>query len=739
MAVQVSFPGVYVEEFTPGNPIQGVGTNTAAFVGTALSGPIGKPTLIQSWDAFVATFGGFVTTATSYLAPAVYGFFLNGGTTCYVVRAGTGKMAQIGLDDREATPSPPPALVATAIQEGGAGNAVTIEVDESSQLAAEVTRALPLLNVSAVSGDRKTLTVDKVTDYARGDAVTLAKGSDSEAATIDTIDSSVSPPTILLVAAIPGGVDFTGGTVTAGSGGGATPVRVAVRVRDAQANVTAMPDRVTLMVDALHGLAPGDQVLLSKGADSAAAAIKSATGTTLTLTQPVSGAVDFSGGTVRIADLAVGQTTFRLDKPSGLALNQTLPQGSLVEIALGGTSEFASVAASGGDTITLVHGLANAYSLANPADLPSVASAEFDLMVTDPGPGTTESFRCLSMDPSHPRYWEKIVTSQVVTLAPPASPSPTPPPDPRPKAAKYQLAGGTPDDPNAALNAVLANPASSLDTLKPYDDVNLVAVPGVTDPGVQQAVIAHCETMHDRFAILDSEKGAAPGNGIRDQFAGVRSADGFAALYYPWLVVRNPSTGKNELWPPSGHVAGVYARTDQQRGVHKAPANANVVGALGLERRLTDAEQGDLNLMGINVIRVFPGQSQPIVWGARTTSGDLDRNWQYVNVRRLFLFLEESIQDGIRWAIFEPNNLALWQKLKRSITEFLTQVWRDGALFGETADKAFYVRIDEALNPPSTQALGKLYIEVGVRPTYPAEFIVLRIGIWQGGSEVSES
>jgi phage tail sheath protein FI len=197
-------------------------------------------------------------------------------------------------------------------------------------------------------------------------------------------------------------------------------------------------------------------------------------------------------------------------------------------------------------------------------------------------------------------------------------------------------------------------------------------------------------------------------------------------------------TGKDEFWPPSGHIAGVYARTDQQRGVHKAPANTNIRGALGVERRLTDEEQGPLNLMGINVIRVFPGQSQPVVWGARTTAGDLDRNWQYVNIRRLFLFLEESIQEGIRWAVFEPNNLLLWQKLKRTITEFLTRVWRDGALFGETADQAFYVRIDEVLNPDSSRALGRLYIEIGVRPAYPAEFIIVRIGIWQGGTEVSE-
>ena len=178
------------------------------------------------------------------------------------------------------------------------------------------------------------------------------------------------------------------------------------------------------------------------------------------------------------------------------------------------------------------------------------------------------------------------------------------------------------------------------------------------------------------------------------------------------------------------------ARSDSNRGVHKAPANEIVNGALGVQRTMSDVDQGQLNIQGINVIRQFQGGGRPTLWGARTTA--TDRNWQYVNVRRLFLFLEESIQEGIRWAVFEPNNTGLWKKLHRTITDFLTRVWRDGALFGETPDKAFYVRIDETLNPDSTRALGRLYIQIGVRPSYPAEFIIVRIGIWQGGSEVVE-
>jgi phage tail sheath protein FI len=192
--------------------------------------------------------------------------------------------------------------------------------------------------------------------------------------------------------------------------------------------------------------------------------------------------------------------------------------------------------------------------------------------------------------------------------------------------------------------------------------------------------------------------------------------------------------------PPAGHVCGIMARVDASRGVHKAPANEPVNGAVDLQPngRLDDITQGQLNLAGINVIRVFQGGGRPILWGARTTA--TDRNWQYVNVRRLFLFLEESIQEGIRFAVFEPNNLALWEKLKRTISAFLLQQWRDGALFGATPEAAFFVRIDEVLNPFSEQALGRLHIEIGLRPTFPAEFIIVRIGISATGeSEIVEA
>ena len=656
MAVQVSYPGVYIEEFAPGAPIQGVGTSTAAFIGTATQGPLRTPTLIQSWDAFVSTFGGFIAEVpASYLEPAVYGFFLNGGTTCYIVRVGTAVMASVPLDARSGAL---PVLIAQALQEGPGGNSITVQVVDSSRLTKMLADA--------------------------GSAAT---------------------------------------TLTA---------------FQANTNITAISaDRRQLTVASNAGFAPGDRVLLTKGAIKATAVVKSTQSTdTVVLEVPVGGATNYGGGTLRTADLVPGQRTFRVTVPSGVSLSQALPRGASMKIELSGTSEIHTIDSAGGDTVTLSDALLNTYDMSTPATLPTVASLEFDLVIHDALTGANETFTYLAMNPQHPSYWGNNVASKLVTIKDPPAPPVPAPADPRPAVATYNLAGGLPDDRATAWSNLTANPHDSLDLLKAFDDVSLVSIPGGIDKAVQQAIIDHCESMQDRFAILDSKRDFKAGESIQTQFADVRSEKGFAALYYPWILARNPLTGKDELWPPAGHIAGVFARTDTERGVHKAPANAAIRGALGLQYRLTNDQQGLLNLLGVNVLRVFPEQAQPMVWGARTTA--LDRNWQYVNVRRLFLFLEESIQEGIGWAVFEPNNLALWQKLKRTITEFLTRVWRDGALFGETADKAFYVRIDEVLNPPSTQALGRLYIEIGVRPTYPAEFIIVRIGIWQGGAETSE-
>lgn len=282
-----------------------------------------------------------------------------------------------------------------------------------------------------------------------------------------------------------------------------------------------------------------------------------------------------------------------------------------------------------------------------------------------------------------------------------------------------------------------------LEELTRFPDVAMVCLPGVIEAASQGKVIGHCETMGDRFAILDGAPDPAPkatDGPLQKQRASLTSDNGFGALYWPWIQIIDPTAApatppKLVSVPPSGHVAGVMARCDNTVGVHKAPANEVIRGAVALDYTVNDAEQGVLN-NGINCIRSIPGRGLRI-WGARTLSANTQ--WQYVNVRRLVSYLEDSIVQGVSWAVFSPNNTALWKGLERSITEFLTRVWEAGALFGATAKEAFYVQINEELNPAAVRDLGEVFVEIGLAPTRPAEYIVLRIGLWDGGAQVSES
>ena len=205
-----------------------------------------------------------------------------------------------------------------------------------------------------------------------------------------------------------------------------------------------------------------------------------------------------------------------------------------------------------------------------------------------------------------------------------------------------------------------------------------------------------------------------------------------AAWYFPWIKVFDPVTklqapqGNGALAvPPSGHIAGIYARVDQDRGVHKAPANEPILGALDVTQPLSKADQDGLNPLGVNCLRVL--NSNILVWGARTVGGDANADLKYINVRRTLLFLRESIDEGTQWAVFEPNTPALWQVITRNVSAFLTNVWRAGALFGTTPQQAFYVKCDAETNPPELRELGQVVTEIGVAIVRPAEFVIFRI------------
>jgi len=284
---------------------------------------------------------------------------------------------------------------------------------------------------------------------------------------------------------------------------------------------------------------------------------------------------------------------------------------------------------------------------------------------------------------------------------------------------------------------------SGVEGLEALEDVTMVCVPDLMTPmpgetlnldtvkAVQTMMIAHCARLGDRVAILDAPPDMTPQEikKWRMDTAGYDSS--YAALYYPWIQVDDPVQHRPMYVPPAGHVAGIWARNDNTRGVHKAPANEVVLGATGLAYNATKGEQDTLNPNGVNCIRAFPGRGIR-VWGARTLSSD--PAWRYISVRRLFNYVEKSIENGTQWVVFEPNDHKLWARVRRDVSAFLRVVWQDGALFGLSPAEAFYVKCDEELNPAAVRDMGRLIVEIGMCPVKPAEFVIFRISQWAGPS-----
>jgi phage tail sheath protein FI len=346
-------------------------------------------------------------------------------------------------------------------------------------------------------------------------------------------------------------------------------------------------------------------------------------------------------------------------------------------------------------------------------------------------PEIMEVFESVSVDPSLPDFYGKVVSgmSNLIELTGvnggAAFPGDT---------EIRWLSGKTGDESALVLGDYLREditvPGQSkgLRSFEDLDDISLVYVPNVFGvQGLYEEVVSHCELLKDRFAIVDVPKGitdfAKPGESK------------FAAAYFPWIKVVDSSSGNQLLVPPGGFVAGVYARVDSERGVQKAPANEVVRGAVGLEFLVSKDEQDVLNSRGINCIRDFGGRGIRI-WGARTLSSD--STWKYVNIRRLLTYLEQSIEKGIGWVVFEPNNEGLWNMVKQSIAEFLMRCWRQGAFVGSKPDEAFFVKCDRTTMSQDDIDNGRIIMIVGVAPLKPAEFVIFRIGQWTDGSELVE-
>ena len=285
------------------------------------------------------------------------------------------------------------------------------------------------------------------------------------------------------------------------------------------------------------------------------------------------------------------------------------------------------------------------------------------------------------------------------------------------------------------------------------DEIALVAAPGMTGRTIWDKLVTHCEELKDRFAILDPPEVVGTDDEVDIRaltYQGTASEtipdrNKNAAYYFPFLEVIDPakqlqdldptrgvaSANRGKVYvPPSGHVAGVYARVDTERGVHKAPGNEAILGANDVKYYIGGRQQDSLNPQGVNCIRNLNGNLR--VYGARTIGGDRNGEWKYVNVRRVMLFLKESIDEGTQWVVFEPNDPALWAKIRRNVSAFLTRVWRSGALVGTTPQQAFYVKCDEETNPSEVRDVGQVITEIGVAIVRPAEFVIFRVTQWAG-------
>jgi hypothetical protein len=305
-----------------------------------------------------------------------------------------------------------------------------------------------------------------------------------------------------------------------------------------------------------------------------------------------------------------------------------------------------------------------------------------------------------------------------------------------PAATAFAGAEADPDDPT--------KPATGLAALGEIDDIAIVALPDAATLNTEteiftatQALIGHAERLRYRIAVVDGPQ-ASSLNEIR-RFRGKFDSK-YAAMYHPWIEILDPNERPAQgrpprrlLLPPSGFVTGIYARSDVERGVHKAPANEVVRGLTRFEANINKGRQDVLNPEGINALRFFEGRGNR-VWGARTMSSDPE--WKYVNVRRLFIYIEHSIDKGTQWAVFEPNGPRLWANIRQTVEDFLLVLWRDGALLGDKPEQAYFVRCDRTTMTQNDLDNGRMICLVGVAPVKPAEYVIFRIGQWTGDAKV---
>ena len=645
--------------------------------------------------------------------------------------------------------TPHGALTLTASSEGTWGQNVVVSVTPSSRTSARVlpidlhttlaAMDIPLALAGPMPDDTHAVLTD-VSLLEEGDQLSFtdnATPAPGDTATIAPGGIDEGTKTITLVAAVSHAYDpGTGGAVTLES-------PPALRV-------TADTADVSVNVGSAAGLEPGQAVEIQDAGGNLDGTIAGVAGNVLQLTLsapfPATRTLP-AGATLTLQDAATGNQ-LRLAGSSNLGV------GDIVEFT---DSSFARTYG----TVTSVSGNLVVFADPVPADIAvgaSVRTVDFDLLVqltqTNVATGAVsvlqqETYRFLTLSSGSPNYAVERINEQSALLSATRPTGANDPPQGYPTTIGRDTFTGsinlTDGNPGATPTAddYIGDPAAGpgqrkgIQALQDVDEIAIVAAPGMADPDVHGALIDQCELLKYRFAVIDPPRGSTipEVEAYRNQFD-----TRYSAIYYPWISIHDPLTGRDDrIAPPSGHVIGVYARVDNSRGVYKAPANEVLAGITGLEASLTKGEQGVLNEpRNINVIRDFRTSQRGIrIWGARCITSDTD--WKYVNVRRLFIYLEHSLDIGTQWVVFEPNDEKLWARARQSVTSFLTRVWRDGALMGTTADQAFFVTCDRTTMTQDDIDNGRLIMVIGVAPVYPAEFVIIRIGQQTAGATVSES
>jgi uncharacterized protein len=693
-------PGVYIEEQTGPEPIEGVSTSVTGFVGVTQRGPVDTlgPVLVTSFPDYERTFGGYfvpdfpVAPYNFYnlLPHAVAGFFNNGGKLLYIKRVYslTTKPAAAVAGDLENDVGGP--LIKTRLFRTALGGDTDLELASTRGINHNSTLVLTQVK-NGVTTTSVTLNVTAVDDRAAKVTLSAALVIPASAKNFDA--------------------QFTMVTVTTNSG--FTPAATAGK----------------------FGLLAGDPGSWANNVPFA---------------DPPKGVQVQVSPTSR----AQAQITTVLT-PSQLLLNSAANfyEGAILEINANGTRIYAKVLHVVGSTTELVTALSAPDVTAINAVLPNpvwVRTCEFNLSASYGS--VVENFRGLTLDKNTPYFYATTLLNQSSLLSVPQSPIPsdevTEDPSTMPMAVDglhLTMTGGTDGAKPVPADYVGGDSGpgnrTGIAALIDAAEISIIAAPGVTDVDTQMALITQCENLKYRFAILDPAPSGSFGTPSLNEIRNQRDLydTKYAAIYYPRPLVTDPLTGDPLAVPPSGVMAGIYAETDNARGVWKAPANVVLNSVDDLEVVLSKGDQDFLNPepRNINALRDFRGQGRGLrVYGARCIT--TDQAWKYINVRRLFIFIEASLDQGTQWAVFEPNDARLWKRLIQSVSNFLTTIWREGGLMGSKPEEAFFVKCGFETMSQDDIENGRLIMLVGVAPVYPAEFVIIRIGQWAGGSSVQE-